>query len=232
MSIDTKILEQRLITRDSVRGSASISRSAERLANFRSPIVNNVVLENFLREIAMFRTETEKSCRSYDSYKLQVVEYQKLQNSVSVKAGDAVRDIDHLKVRLEQENMIRSHRTVCEAQAMKVNRHKSRSYLNRNIAQIEENVAHTFKRLESIDHEISTRKVQFDSLLTALLDLESQIIETCDVGDESEDDDVEMRGQRRETTECQNEVDQDTFIDESTTGDIIADEPTNNHVIT
>ncbi len=226
MSIDTKILEQRLITRDSVRGSASISRSAERLANFRSPIVNNVVVENFLREIAMFRAETEKSCRAYDSYKLQVVEYQKLQNSVSVKAGDAVRDIDQLKVRLEQENMIRSHRTVCEAQALKVNRHKNRSYLNRNIAQIEDNVAHTLKRLESINHEISTRKVQFDSLLTALLDLESQIIETCDVGDESEDDDVNMRGQRRETAECQNDVDQDTAIDESTAGDIIADEST------
>jgi chromosome segregation ATPase len=204
MSIDTKILEQRLITKDSVRGSASITRSAEKLSALNAALGKDKNgLESFLREIMMFRLETDKSCRTYENYVNQVVEYHELQQTLAKRAADTTEDIQRFRLQLQQEKKIRAHRSICENFAETVNRHKSKSYLHRNISQIEGNVSETNKKLESISQDIKTRKVQFDSLLTALLDLESQIIQTNDGGNESDDEPCEERGQRREDIESE-----------------------------
>ncbi len=208
MSMDTKILEQRLITKDSVRGSASISRTAERLSSLRTNLSDKVALENFLREITMLRLEIDKSCRTYDSYAKQVAEYRELQDNVNEQSHGAAREIEHLKIQREQENRIRSHRRVCELYAQEVNTHKRRSYLERNISQLEENLAHTKKGMETTQIDIRTRKGQFDLLLTALMDLESQIKQTNGIEDETYEDNL-YRGERRDNYDAQCSMEND-----------------------
>lgn len=207
MSIDTKILEHRLITKDSVRGSASISRSAEKLAVIgSSDSTDRHVLESFIREMVMFRMETDKSCRTYESYEKQVSEYNELQQTVVTRTDNTTKDIENLRIKLHQENEIRRHRLTCEGYAEDVNKHKSGSYLKRNIMQIEENILETKKKLESTDQDIKTRKSQFDSLLTALLDLESQIIQTIDEENDSDGEGYDERGAQRREEDPETEV--------------------------
>jgi hypothetical protein len=200
--MDGKTLEQRLVTKDSVlAASSSLSRAAAKLAGIGASMNNAVVVEQFLREMMLLRLETERSLRVHENHNQHLEEVERLKATIAEQSANTRADIVALTERLQQEKKIRAHRIDCEAFALKVNQHKSVSYLKRKIVETQDNQRDTQKKLELIDSDILTRKTQFDSLLMALLDLESQIIQTRGVEDES-DDEGRDRGERVDDDEA------------------------------
>lgn len=185
MSIDHKILEQRLITKDSVLAAPSLSKCATKLSVLRATLSDKAALEGFLRELILFKIESDKACKSLDSYSLQKAEYEALEGQIKEKTCDTREEIDFLREKLRQEKEIRKHRLKVEEFAVEVNKHKSRSYLKRKIADVEDSLEVANQNLRQIDIDILARKSQFDALSKALLDLESQLILEA----ENEDDD-------------------------------------------
>jgi hypothetical protein len=197
MSMDHKILEQRLITKDSVLAAPSLSKCAVKLSALRSNLSDKVALEAFLREVILFKIESDKACKTFDSYALQKAEYEALENQIKEKTNETREEIDFLREKLRQEKEIRKHRLKVEEFAVDVNKHKSKSYLKRKIADVEESLDATNQNLRQIDIDILARKSQFDALSKALLDLESQLIlENDDNDDESDGGDHNEREQR------------------------------------
>lgn len=200
MQVDGKILEQRLITKDSVVVVSSLSRISNKLSTLRAN-EDQAALEQFLREVFQCKLEHEKSLRAFEGFPKYLEEFHSLECDIFQRTQQTFEEIEQLKERVAQEKLIREHRIKCEESAQKVNRYQSRSVLKRKLVEIDSNRKESEQRLCAVNNDLITRKTQFNSLITALLDLESQITQLQGAEEVSEDEEVvdedeDLRNQR------------------------------------
>lgn len=220
-ALDPKILENRLISKDSVVGTASLTKCAQKLLLLNAGGGNdsnaqNPEFDTYIREILLFRLEAEKSCKALESITAQYKEYNSLEESINTALDNSNKEIQKLNQELHEEREIRKHRMILEDRAKLINKKNSRSYLKRKMAEISDNIQSTNQSLQSIDGEIKLRQEQFNSLMTCLGALEMKLSNDSrgggddqnDIADEGE----ERRGDER-LTQDDNEQEQDAAAD-------------------
>lgn len=196
MSLDNKILELRLVTKDTAIGQASsLARCAAKLNSFKSFGTSETAKSSvaaFLREIFVYRLDLNKSCRLLRSSADQLAEYDRLEGVVQEKIDGTRKEIHQLLIELKQEQEIRKHRIQIETVAAEVNQHSSLSSLKRKIGEITDSMATTQESILSIENDILTRKSQLDQLEHILTLLESKLEHDNDaVNDDAENADQE-----------------------------------------
>lgn len=176
MSIDNRVLEQRLITKDSVIGlSSSLTKCAVKLLGFapdKDLIVSNTGLESFVREMMVYELELKKSCRLLLASDSFAHEYDGIEQTIRSKMEETKREIAQLEVDLQHAQEIRKHRFACEAEASNVNKLTTVSTLKRRIDEVEENVKECEETTMTVEAQIATRKEHFRQLEHLLGELE------------------------------------------------------------
>lgn len=196
MSLDNKILELRLVTKDTAIGQASsLARCAAKLNNFKAFSTSESAksaVAAFLREIFVYRLDLNKSCRLLRSSADQLAEYDRLEGVVQEKIDCTRKEIHQLLIELKQEQEIRKHRIQIETVAAEVNQHSSLSSLKRKIGEITDSMATTQESIVAIENDIITRKSQLDQLEHILTLLESKLEHDNDAAnDDAENADQE-----------------------------------------
>ncbi len=223
-SVDNKALEFRLLTNDSVLSSASVTRCAAKLQALRDQTNNKTGIEAFLREILLLKLDVDKSHRIYDAWTAQNREYDSLEEDITTEIVDAKANIQYLELSLKNELEIRTHRSLCEDLACKVNKLPSRSMLKRKIETNGDELCHTNELLSLVELEIFERRRQFDKLLECIADLQTnrpqeekgfQFIGEMEEVEEEEDDEEEAAdGEKNISNEGDDETGDDFNIAE------------------
>lgn len=221
MSLDSKVLENRLIYKDSVvGGGASLARCATKLAILmKSSDIDITAYESLLRDMLLNKTEIDRSCKALNIFEDQMNEYRIAEETLNKKILDTREKIGQLKVELDQEKEIRVHRIACEEKAKEINKHTCRSVLKRKITETESNIRNTILSIERAENRIEIKNNQFTDLINSIGILESKVeddaVLNADFEEEGDrDDDREDRNVREDDEENDEAVDDNDGITE------------------
>eukprot|EP01031_Cornospumella_fuschlensis_P052849 gene52849-64574_t len=154
--IDNKLLEQRLILRESVAGSStSLSKCAAKLSVLKTAPHDLKAVDSFIRELSLYKLDIERSSRCIRSYGDQIQEYDELEASINAKISEASREIEELKEELRQQKDVRAHRQIVEEHASLVNSHQKTSSTKRKIADVQSNIVGVQEALMQVESEMS-----------------------------------------------------------------------------
>eukprot|EP00428_Durinskia_dybowskii_P074407 CAMPEP_0170405434 /NCGR_PEP_ID=MMETSP0117_2-20130122/27177_1 /TAXON_ID=400756 /ORGANISM="Durinskia baltica, Strain CSIRO CS-38" /LENGTH=259 /DNA_ID=CAMNT_0010662545 /DNA_START=12 /DNA_END=791 /DNA_ORIENTATION=+ len=172
MSLDAKILELRLLIKESSLGQASVSKCAAKLNAFGKNLNDKSALEGFLREVLMYQLDYEKTEKTFNALSRQASEYDVLEQDIAQKISSTKDNIARLEEELQQQKCIREHRVECEKAASIVNQLPSRSTLKRKIDAVNQNVITTNASIELVESEIAQKQHFFKAVMQAISDLQ------------------------------------------------------------
>lgn len=118
--MDAKILETRLLLRESTVASINISKCATRLATLRRKrssadiSVSTSAYDSYAADILLYQTEMNKVARFIDVCDLELKEYEDIQAAIEVRSSETEATIRRLETQLEEEKMIRKHKKLLE----------------------------------------------------------------------------------------------------------------------
>ena len=167
-TLDAKLLEMRLVTKDSTIGGASVFRIAKALKEF-----NSIPL-----------SEPENLQEKYDSYAREILK-------------GSLNQIIALEIELNIQKRIRKYKEVCEKKAVSVNELPVQNSLKRQINDCDKTISELNATLDALDQRISKRTKQAQALLEAveLLDMpldedigNTSVYLTADLEEEDEKD--------------------------------------------
>jgi hypothetical protein len=171
--LDNKILELRLLIKDTALSQASVSKCAAKLQAFGKKLNDKNALEGFIREILLYKLECEKTSKMFSALERQAEEYTVLESTIEQRIADTKLSIMQLERELEEQKVIRAHRLECEELSMIVNKHKTRSDLKRKIDAVNETLDGTKASIELVDNEIAHKHALFKRLLTSIEDYDN-----------------------------------------------------------
>jgi hypothetical protein len=194
MSLENKILEQRLIYKDSVVGISSLSRCTKSLLTVKTATEeeSGKSLEGFVRELLLFKLEVNKASKALHSIEAQQLEYTHIENDINQARISAQNDITSLNTQLLQEQEMRKHRLTCEEIAVDVNKQSARSFLKRKMHDLNDSVSDTTKTLDRLESEIKIRREQYDQLLHSLRALEEKVFDDDNVQNDGLEEDIDL----------------------------------------
>jgi hypothetical protein len=194
MSLENKILEQRLIYKDSVVGISSLSRCTKSLLTVKTAAEeeSGKSLEGFVRELLLFKLEVNKASKALQSIEAQQLEYTHIENDINQARISAQNDITSLNTQLLQEQEMRKHRLTCEEIAVDVNKQSARSFLKRKMHDLNDSVSDTTKTLDRFESEIKIRREQYDQLLHSLRALEEKVFDDDNVQIDGIEEDIDL----------------------------------------
>lgn len=206
MALDQKILELRLLIKESSVNQASIQRCATKLQTFGKNVHDNAALDAVLKEFLLNQLENEKSKNYSEALDGQSEEYSKLERVIQERVTHATDSIAKLEEELRQQQIVRAHRVECEKTAGEVSKHPSRSNLKRKIDSVSATLASTQASIELVDNEIEQKKLLVANIAQSIMAVQSfgkvvvedenKVAETEDAdGAEDEDRDTD-RGNR------------------------------------
>lgn len=172
MSLDAKILELRLLLKESSMGQASVSKCAAKLNAFGKNLNDKNALEGFIREILMYQLDFEKTDKAFRTLARQNEEYDLLERSIADNISCTKENITRLEEELRQQKCIREHRVECEQAASVVNKHPSRSTLKRKIDAVSQSLDGTNASIDLVEAEIALKQSFFKQVLQAIADLQ------------------------------------------------------------
>lgn len=226
MSLDAKILELRLLLKESSLGQASISKCAAKLSAYGKGL-DNQSLEGLLRELMMNQIEFEKAEKIFHALARQSEEYDILEREIEGKISAAKESISQQEEELRQQKSIREHRMECEQIASTVNKHPSRSALKRKIDAINQGIDSTNASIDLVESEIALKAAHFKTVLQAVRDLQAAGLapieeevkmvggaENDEGGDANEEDDRETRGERNAQSGAEGGTEDEIEVDE------------------
>lgn len=214
MSLDQKILELRLLLKDSSVGQVSIAKCAAKLQAFGKNVNDQAALEGFLREILLYQLEYEKTSNSFNALDRQDLEYANLESKIVQDIAAAKANIQQLEEELQQQQIIRAHRIECEHLATEVNKLPSRSTLKRKIDAVNHTLDNTKASIELVESEINTKQAQFANVALAIAELQKKPVSAVEEDNkptEGEEDNAEeeegddSRGARNQERDSENQ---------------------------
>lgn len=223
MSLDPKILELRLLLKDSSVGQVSIAKCAAKLQAFGKNVNDKAALEGFLREILMYQLEYEKTSNSFSALDRQDSEYADLESKIEQDIAAAKANIQQLEEELQQQQTLRTHRIECEHLATEVNKLPSRSTLKRKIDAVNQTLDNTKASIELVENEINTKQSQFINVALAIAELQKKpliVVEEDNKPAEGEEVDAEeeegddSRGARNQERDSENQPEAEVELDE------------------
>lgn len=199
--MDSKILESRLLLRESVIGPViSLSRCASKLPQ----LINNKQADAFIKgmflslfqdllwdssgyhafiyvDILLYQVEMQKIARSVEVCADEIKEYKEIENRINQRILDTEDTISSLESDLKCEKFIRKHKELLEALASDVNTKRSRRSLNEEIVATENTLITIESSLALANQHIALRRSQYDDLLKDIDILQSSIIDEDDL---------------------------------------------------
>lgn len=219
MALENKILEQRLIYKDSVIGVSSLSRCAKALSCLKGSKENEKAgLESFVRELLLFQLELNKAQRILKSTGNQYREYEQIQNEIIESIDSTKQEIQQLNTDLSHARLIRQHRLDCERAAEDVTKFQPRSYLNKKMEELNESMRLCEKRTSHYEGQIEQRNTQFQQLVSALIHMEGRLTEIDEnralEGVDEEADQETLRSDREREIDGDDKVEEEKLNDE------------------
>jgi hypothetical protein len=213
--MDSKILENRLLLRESTIGSISVSRCASRLQTLHlkrsassSPHAH---LEAYQRDLQLYEVEMNKVARIVRVCDEELEEYASIEVDIHHRVDETEQRIRDLEQQLLQEKIIRKHKELIEACAMDVNQVASKQYFGREIRAVEDGIEGGQQSLQLAAQKIQTRSLQYDELMKSIAILSSALVDEdtkemavdqsfdaeAGLGDEDDDRRYEREDRRR-----------------------------------
>ena len=107
LSLDNKILEMRLLYKDSVISMPSITKCAKQLNLYQKNMKDIAVLEGFLNESLSCKLEIEKTMKIFEMLEEQEKEYDELESVIQSNIHETKNKIISLEEELKQQLLIR-----------------------------------------------------------------------------------------------------------------------------
>ena len=186
---DIKILEGRLLTRDSAITGSTVTKCALKMQQLFATLQNpdnkgedasditSAALESFSRDLLLYKLEMGKFGQSFNMLDEEAVEYDSLEASIESNIEETTQSIVALTQELVQQKKLKQHREECEALSRIVNLVPSTrkilassNLVNEEICRLEEQLAST----ESIE---KLRNRQVNLLLQSIADLSQSLEE-------------------------------------------------------
>jgi THO complex subunit 7 len=179
--MDAKILENRLLTRESVLYSSSVSKCATRLQQYLNSLNDGTMVqesrESLLREISLYRHEMSQVTLAVGMCERELVEFQALERDIEDEISTVQANISRLTQELAEQRSIRRHKEECEMIARLVNTLPARSLVTKEITRAEEAVAKLRDQTSVADSKVNMRTKQWQLLLQTVLDMQKNLAE-------------------------------------------------------
>ena len=212
--MDSKILETRLILKESSFVGSSVSKCAAKLQSLTNAksVQDFTSFDSFVREVLQYKLDIAKVEHIHGSHDRQIEAYNATEQDINEKIKEIEGTIFELETQFKNAKSIRLHREQLEKKATGVNSLPSQNQLKRKLDQLDSNILDTEASLSAMNARIAVRYNQFGSLLKCINDLQSKLIEESEgveegdamdaVGaDEDGDDEVRTRGRDDEVEE-------------------------------
>ena len=170
-SLDNKVLEMRLLYKDSVISMPSITKCAKQLNLYQKNLKDIALLEGFMNETLSYKLELDKTMEVFAMLEAQEREYDELETVIQNKINVTRNNIVLSEEELKQQLLIRAHRLECEHVATIVNKQPSCSVLKRKIDNITNSLQGIRNSIVQVNSEIANKKALYDILLKAVEDL-------------------------------------------------------------
>lgn len=219
--MDPKILENRLLLRESTVGSISVSKCANRLQALKSSSSESkqLIREAFIRDIMLYSVEMNRIARILTVCDEEMDEYRLIEHELTSKIVETEESIVSLETSLKQERVLRKHKQLIESLSIQVNEHEPRSFISKEIQASDEGLRGVEDSLDLAEQQILTRKSQLQDLLRCIDILgssfaieesnEMDVDEGHDDADFEEDEEKEHASSRRER-----DVTRQVFVEE------------------
>ena len=208
--MDPKVVESRLVLKESSLVGSGVSKcalkyqalvtSSRKSQSPENDEEKSKVTDSFVREMMAYRLDIIKAGHIYDAHCNQMVSYEQIEHEINQNITAAEANILQLEESYMNEKHIRVHREELESKAKEVNLLPNRATLKRKIDDLEAKLNAVDESLTTVNNRILSRHAQFQSLLGAISDLQSPLVEEMETlpteepskgpgeGDEAEDD--------------------------------------------
>lgn len=170
------MLEQRLLMRESVLGFPSVTKIATKLKELKEK-QDQTSSDAFVRELHLYRLETNKTSKILAACDAEAVEYNNLESTLLKQIEGTEESIQQLVIELEQEKQLRKHREECDLLSRDVTKFASRSVLEKETKNIDEAIRSADQSITDMNDRIQQRISQFKALLQAIADLKGSLRE-------------------------------------------------------
>ena len=215
-AMDPKVVESRLVLKESSFVGSGVSKcalkyqalttSSRKSQSPENDEEKSKVTDSFVREMMAYRLDIIKAGHIYDAHCNQMVSYEQIEHEINQNITAAEANILQLEESYMNEKHIRVHREELESKAKEVNLLPNRAILKRKIDDLEAKLNAVDESMTTVNNRILSRHAQFQSLLGAISDLQSPLVEEIETvptdepskgpgeGDEA-DDDYRERGE-------------------------------------
>lgn len=213
--MDSKILETRLILKESSFVGSSVSKCASKLQSLVNAKTTQdlIPFDSFIREMLQYKLDVTKVEHIQYSHDRQIEAYNAMEQDINEKIKEIEETIFELETQFKNTKSIRLHREQLEKKATVVHSLPSQSQLKRKLDQLDASVHETEASLTAMNSRIAIRYNQFGSLLKCIGDLQSKLVEESEGIDESEmvdgagaDDDGDEEVRERDDNERHEDI--------------------------
>lgn len=189
-STDIKILEARLLTRDSAVTGSTVTKCATRMQQLfdvvrggkkadeqEATVIAAVAEEAFSRDLIMYKVEMGKFEQSFKMLDQEAKEYECLEADIESKIEETTQSIGSLTQELVQQKKLKQHRDECEALSRIVNLVPSTRNILSASDVVREEISRLQEQLSARESVENLRCRQVNLLLQSIADLTQSLEE-------------------------------------------------------
>jgi len=213
-TLDGKILERRLVTKESTIGGASIFRIAKSLREYNSAIEQDEATEDqiqtaheaFSRDVLLYRLEMSKLSKAFLLCDDEISNYNIQEGNIEKKIESSRSTILALENELKIEKNIRSFTEKCETKALVVNDLPTPNNLKRQIEECDSTLQNLASSLCNVESKLHKRVKQYETMLQSIQVLSQPLVDN--EGTAVSSDDIEEDGEGEGEDDDENDTKQ------------------------
>lgn len=214
---DIKILEARLLTRDSAVTGSTVTKCALRLQQLMAAIQNpeskrdesDEALEAFCRDLLLYKVEMGKFDQAFNMLDNEALEYSGLEANIEAKIEETTQSINTLTQDLIQQKKLKQHREECEALSRIVNLVPSTRKILASTDVVHEEIDRLEEQLASTESVEKLRSRQVNLLLQSIADITQSLDEENDMQKQLLKLQQSVHNQTQDDDEVNEDVDRD-----------------------
>jgi hypothetical protein len=179
--MDMKLLEKRLLTRDSTLSVSSVSKCASRLQQYLAAVQAGREMQQtkdaLIRDMCLYKIEISQVIEATLMCDRELEESKAIEKSVEEDISKAEMDINNLNKELAEQKSIRKHKEECELLARLVNTLPSKTVVGNDIKKALDALSPLRKQSESAEYRVNMRKKQFQVLQQTIFDMKRNLEE-------------------------------------------------------
>lgn len=226
--MEAKLLESRLITKDSTVGGSSVAKIAKSLREYHrtlkeTPCNDDAVREaydTFVRDTMLYRLEVGKLNKILKVCDIENENYLAQEIEIEKESTEAIIKIAELQKELDLQKQIRGYTEKCEAKAKIVNELPVQYITKRHIEECENSIKSVASAIELYDDRIRKRAKQYEDMMAHIdvlcQPLEEPNVSSNTVEEDEDEEEVEDRNDAEERSSRDTKSQNETNDDEAT----------------